>query len=74
MSFASSDSTVVLILVVIKFTVKGCYLELSQVKLLNNRDFSKENQSYILPLEQASDLTNRVCTDKVARLMQLIPL
>ena len=73
MSFASSDSTVVLILVVIKFTVKGCYLELSQVKLLNNRDFSKENQSYILPLEQASDLTNRVCTDKVARLMQLIP-
>ena len=74
MSFASSDSTVVLILVVIKFTVKGCYLELIQVKLLNNRDFSKENQSYILPLEQASDLTNRVCTDKVARLMQLIPL
>ena len=74
MSFASSDSTVVLILVVIKFTVKGCYLELSQVKLLNNRDFSKENQSYILPLEQASDLTNRVCTEKVARLMQLIPL
>ena len=74
MSFASSDSTVVLILVVIKFTVKGCYLELSQVELLNNRDFSKENQSYILPLEQASDLTNRVCTDKVARLMQLIPL
>ena len=74
MSFASSDSTVVLILVVIKFTVTGCYLELSQVKLLNNRDFSKENQSYILPLEQASDLTNRVCTDKVARLMQLIPL